>query len=386
MSPAHRPLLWAEVDLGALRRNLRRVRRAAAGRAHAAPPEVLAVVKADAYGHGMRRVALALSGEGVRSFGVASLEEALELRAACRSARILVLGGFHDSQAERLARAAITPSLSSFEDAERFAARLPRRMRVPYPVHVKVDTGMGRFGVWHEEAPQVFRKLARRAPRLYVEGIYTHFSSADTDDAFTLNQLDLFERAAAAALEAGLRPVYFHAANSLGIMRFGRSHLNLIRPGLVLYGLNPMGERGGRAPLGDLEPVMSLRTRIAFLKDVGKGRTLSYGATHRTAGPTRIATLPVGYSHGYRIAFSNKAFVGVRGRRCRVVGRVTMDHTLVDVGGVPGVRRWDPVTLIGRDGRTAVSAEELAGIASTIPYEIVCAVHSRIPRVYKGIK
>ncbi len=165
-------------------------------------------------------------------------------------------------------------------------------------------------------------------------------------------------------------------------MRFKHSHLNLVRPGIILYGINPAGE--SRPPL-NLKPILTLKTRISFLKEVKKGRTISYGATHKTARATRVATLPIGYSHGYRVGFSNKAFVVIGGRKCPVIGRVTMDQTLVDVGSLPSVKRWDEVTLIGREGEAQVLAQDLANVIGSIPYEIVCSIHSRIPRIYKGI-
>jgi len=371
------PFVWAEVDLGAIKRNLGAVRRSIAD----PRVDVLAVVKADAYGHGMRRVAAALAEEGVRFFGVANLDEALELRRALPSPKILVLGSFHPSQIPAYARARVRPTVSSLEDA-RAVARSLKRGAKPLAVHVKVDTGMGRLGVWHEEAETLFRSLVR-SDRLSVEGIYTHFSNADAENrAFTHRQLERFEKTVSLAEGMGICPRYVHAANSLGVMHYERSLLNLVRPGIVLYGLDPTGT--GRPPIR-LEPALSLRARISFIKDVGKGRTFSYGATYRVARRTRIATLPVGYSHGYRVAYSNKASVCVRGARCRVAGRVTMDQTLVDVGKARGVRRWDVVTLIGRDGRSKVTASELAALSDTIPYEVVCAIHPRIPRIYKGI-
>ncbi|HTL71629.1 MAG TPA: alanine racemase [Candidatus Eisenbacteria bacterium] len=374
MKSAREPLVWAEVDLDALRHNLRAIRSAT----HA---QVLAVVKADAYGHGMKAVARALAREGVKFFGVANLDEALELRRVCPKAKILVLGSFHPAQVALYARHAILPTVSSVEDAVNLSRGLRKRPE-PFPVHVKIDTGMGRLGVWHEDAVRFFEAI-RKEKALCVDGLYTHLSSADRPDpSFTEAQLALYERAVERALAAGLRPTYFHAANSLGLMRFRKSHLNLVRPGIVLYGINPSA---ARPPLG-LRPVLSLRTRISFLKDVEKGRTVSYGATYRAPKKTRIATLAVGYSHGYRVGFSSRAFVSVRGKRCPVVGRVTMDQTLVDVGRVPAARRWDAVTLIGRDGKSEITARELADLSGTIPYEIVCSIHTRIPRIYKELR
>jgi alanine racemase len=191
----------------------------------------------------------------------------------------------------------------------------------------------------------------------------------------------LFEQIIGKIKRLGFHPRFLHAANSMGLMRFRKSHLNLVRPGILLYGIAPSEE--DCVPKG-IRPVLSLKTRVSFLKNVDKGRSISYGGTYETASSTRIATLPVGYSHGYRVAFSNKAFVIIGGKKCPVVGRVTMDHTLVDVGKVLSVRRWDEVTLIGKDGKVGVSAKDLAALIDTIPYEIVCSIHSRIPRIYKN--
>ena len=383
-------MVWVEIDLNRLRHNLRALRSLASP----SGAQILAVVKADAYGHGMAAVTRALYGEGVRFFGVASLEEALALRTtlarlpAGRQAKILVLGSFHSDQVADYAQNSIRPTISSLEDLQFFEKgleRLPRRVTAcaAYPVHVKVDTGMGRLGVWHGEALRLFQVLrGDRCVRL--EGVYTHFSSADEkEDDFTKLQMHRFETVLEKLRAVGLVPEYAHAANSLGLARFKDSHLNLVRPGLLLYGLNP--RQGWKSPVR-LKPVMSLKARISFLKNVPAEQPLSYGRTYQTPKATRIATLPVGYSHGYRVGFSNRGYVVVKGRRCPVVGRVTMDQTLIDVGGVPKIRRWDVVTLLGEEGAGRVSAEELAGWLGTIPYEVVCAIHSRIPRIYKGLK
>jgi alanine racemase len=370
-------LVWAEIDLGRLKGNLRAIRRMARG------SQILAIVKADAYGHGMAAVAKALHSQRVRLFGVASLEEALRLRETLplKEADILVLGSFHRGQVADYVRARIRPTISSLEDLRNFESGV-RGGRAP--VHVKVDTGMGRLGVWHEEALKLF-KAVRDSRAVELEGVYTHFSSADDSGAdFTRLQSHRFETILEKLGAMGLKPRFVHAANSLGLARFPNARLNLVRPGLLLYGLNP----GGSAwtPPASVKPVMSLKARISFLKTVQAEQPLSYGRTYQTAKATRIATLPVGYSHGYRVGYSNKGFVLVKGKRCPVVGRVTMDHTLIDVGTVPGIRRWDTVTLLGSEKSAQVSAEELAGWIGTIPYEVVCAVHSRIPRVYKGLK
>jgi alanine racemase len=371
--PASFPLVWAEVDLGRVRKNLNNLRRWI-GKG----PDILAVVKADAYGHGMKAVASALREEGIRFFGVATIDEARELRGVCPRARILVLGSFHAAHLADYLAHKIIPTVSSAEDA-RLAGRAAQKCRAVLPVHAKIDTGMGRLGAWHEEADAFF-DILKQTPGIRVEGIYTHFSTAD-DGPRTSQQLGRFERAVASAAAGGLKPRFVHAANSLGVARSRGSHLNLVRPGIVLYGLNPSDR-----PLPfSIRPALSLKTRISFLKTVEKGRTISYGATFKASKKTTVATLPIGYSHGYRVGFSNRAWVLVGGRECPVIGRVTMDQILVDVSGVPGVRRWDQAVLIGRQKGKEVTASDLAAIAGTIPYEITCSVHPRIPRIYKEI-
>ncbi len=380
MSPGknRKPLVWAEVNLNHLRHNLRQIRRAA----KKSGAQILAIVKADAYGHGMKMAAKALEREGVSFFGVANIDEALELRKLCPKAGILVLGSFHKDQVSAYVRKRILPTVSSLEDAKVLQNFLAKT-RIHFPVHLKVDTGMGRLGVWHEESEKLFRGILK-CKNIRVDGVFTHFASADhSDKTSTRKQIRIFERVIREVGRFGISPRYFHAANSLGLLRFKKSHLNLVRPGIILYGLNPLGS--GRLPM-KLKPVLSLKTRISFLKEFGPGRTVSYGATYRVPQRTRIAVLPIGYSHGYRVGFSNKSRVLVNGQRCPVVGRVTMDQTLVDVGQTARIKRWDPVTLIGREGKNNVTAEELAKIAETIPYEIVCSIHSRIPRIYKGLK
>lgn len=378
MSPSkNKPLVWAEVDLNKLRKNFRFIRSLLA---HPQKVETLAVVKADAYGHGMKAVAQALKKEGVRFFGVANVDEGTELRRAIgRGPRILLLGSFREEDLPRLLRHRLIPTLSSIEEARALCARLKK----PFPVHVKIDTGMGRLGVWHEEAASFFYFLKANDNLLKVDGLYTHLASADSDAELTRAQLKKFNAAVRAAKQAGLAPHYFHAANSAGVARFKDAHFNLVRPGILLYGVSPVPQARWAAKL---EPILELKTRIAFLKDFDKGRAASYGATWRAAKKTTVATLPVGYSHGFRRSFSNAGQVALRGRLCPVIGRVTMDHTLVDVGSVPGARRWDEVTLIGRDGKAEVTAQALADAIGTIPYEIFCSIHQRIPRLYKGIR
>ncbi|MCG3176243.1 MAG: Alanine racemase 1 [Candidatus Omnitrophica bacterium] len=370
------PSVWIEVDLASLARNVRAFRR---GLRHAGSA-IMAIIKDDAYGLGMPAVARRLWREGVRAYGVASAQEALALRGVLPRATILVLGCVHPSALPGLVRARVRLTLSSPEDV-RQAARAARHGRAI--AHLKIDTGMGRLGVWHEDCDALFAAVRAAAGRIEVEGIYTHLSHADAaDERPTTVQLWRYRRALARAACWGLKPKLLHAANSAGSLRFAALRLDVVRPGLVLHGIDPMGRGLSR----EYRPVATWKTRVASIKSVGPGRTLSYGGTHRVRRATRIAALPVGYSHGYRVAWSNKASVLIGGRRCPVVGRVTMDQILVDVGHLKAVRRWQEVVLLGRQGRERIGAEELARWAGTIPYEVQCGLSARIPRIYKNIR
>ena len=369
------PLVWAEINLSALKNNVRIIREIV----EKPSVEIMAIVKADAYGHGMKPVAKFLAKQGIHFFGVANIEEASELRKTCPHAKILVLGAFHPNQIPLYYKHRILPTISCHEDAMILECFMKGK-RGEFHAHVKVDTGMGRLGVWHEKAPDFFQSILT-FKRLKVDGIYTHFFSADKKEAiFTQLQIHRFNQTVCVASRYGFRPRYLHASNSMGLARFKNAHPNLVRPGIALYGISP--HKDGEIPKG-LQPVLTFKTRISFIKETGKDRTVSYGATYLTKNKTRIATLPIGYSHGYRLGFSNKASVIIRGRKYPVVGRVTMDQTLVDIGRVSHIKRWDEVTLIGRENGVEVQAKDLAELAETIPYEIACAIHSRIPRIYK---
>ena len=371
-----KPLVWAEVDLSKLRRNLRVVRSMFSG----TRTETLAVVKADAYGHGMVEIAKTLRAEGVRFFGVANAEEALELRRVIGpTPKILVLGSLRKEDLPYFVGSNLIPTISSLEEVEALAQGLKK----PLNVHVKIDTGMGRLGVWHREAGNFFNALRSWKEKVRVDGVYTHFSSADNDVRKTRAQMIFFEEAVRQMKRLGFSPRYLHAANSAGLVRFRGSHLNLVRPGILLYGVMPGIDE--QPPRG-LKPILELKTVVSFLKHIKKGRTVSYGSTWKAPKNTTIATLPIGYSHGYRRGFSNKGTVLIRGCFCPVIGRVTMDQTLVDVGSLPTVRRGDEVTLIGCEEKKELTASGLASLAHTIPYEIFCSIHPRIPRVYKGIR
>jgi len=376
MSPRRTPpsVNRAEVRLGAFRRNLARIRSRLSPGAR-----ILLVVKSDAYGHGMVPMARAAARDAsVVYFGVAAPEEAMTLRDSGFRKPVLLLAPAHPDWTAPLIRAGITFSVSSAEEGarlDRAARRLGRRVKL----HAEVDTGMGRLGEDHRRALAFLFSL-HKLKSVELEGAYTHFPGADQpDEARTQRQVRIFQMAVELFRDmhpASLR--YAHAANSAGLFRFRSAHFNLVRPGLSAYGVNPLGA----GPDPGLEPVMSLTTRIAFLKTVEAGTCISYRSTYRTRGRSVIATLPIGYSSGYPVGLSNRSRVLIRGRSFPIAGRVTMDQIMVDLGAWKGARLWEEAVLIGASGRERITAEELARHAGTISYEILCGIHPKVPRIY----
>ena len=359
------------VDPAAFAHNLRLATRLAG-------PErsVLAVLKADAYGHGATALAREAARGGAAGIGLATAGEARELREAGIDLPLLLLGEVAPREAAEVVRLGCSQAIYTValaEALERAAAVAGR----PVAVHVKVDTGMGRVGVAPEEALPFVARL-REFPHLRLEGVMSHLAESEVPgSAVTEAQLARF-RAVADAVEtlAGRLP-WRHVANS-GLVMLGCGAGNLVRPGLMLYGASP---NPGLPHAGELRPVLSFLTEVAFLKRVPAGTPLSYGGSCTTARESLIATLPVGYADGYRRAFSNRASVLVRGRRAPIVGRVCMDLCLADVTDVPGVRPGDEVVLLGRQGEQCVGVDELAALAETISYEVFCGVGRRVPRV-----
>lgn len=374
-STVRRPT-WAEIDLNALSENLRLIR-AHVGREQ----KVLAAVKADAYGHGAVSCARRLEAEGVDWFGVALPEEGTELRAAGISRPILCLGGFWEGQQSACLRQNLTPVVYRIDQIESLD-RAARDAGVVADVHVKIDTGMGRLGVPSDYVPQLCDALSR-FEYIRVDGLMTHLASADDPDQedFTKAQLERFSKAVTMFRERGVSPSYIHAANSAGAFAFPQARGNMVRPGGVLYGFS-RDVLPSNIPSPPLQPVMSLRSHIMLLKDVGKGQKLGYGCSFETSRASLIATIPIGYDDGYRRALSNRGRVIVQGKFAPVVGRVSMDLTLIDVTDVPGVSLDDQVILIGRDAELSITAEEVAETAGTISYDITCGISARVPRVY----
>lgn len=365
---------YAEIDLGAMRHNLRAIKKIVGK-----DMEILGIVKADAYGHGILEVSRTLIKQGVKYLGVASLDEAASLRAAGIKAKIIVLGPILPQEAEGVLKFNVIQTVSDLYIAKALS-RLAQRKKKKISVHIKIDTGMGRLGFWHEEAIGFVKKIAM-LKNIIIDGIFTHFPSAESDAPFTQKQIKDFNFLMKALWRCGIDIPVKHASNSMALVDFKESRMNMVRPGLIMYGLHPRVDLFKRL---DLRPVLKLKTKIAHLKSVARGRSISYGRTYIAGEDTKIATIPVGYGDGYSRHLSNRADVLIKGRRAPVVGRICMDMTMVYMGHIKGVKVGDEVVLIGSQGKDIIRAEELANLIYTIPYEIVCNIGPRVTRVYKG--
>lgn len=362
---------WAEIDLGAISYNCKKIK-AILGK----KTDIMAVVKANAYGHGIVDASKVLEKIKIRYLGVATLDEALVLRKAKVKLPILILGSLLPEEAGVAVKNKITLTLCNKELLK--ALRDIAGKKLKPKVHIKLDTGMGRIGVWHEDAIEFIREV-RKNKGIDIEGVYTHFSIAGRDKFFTQYQIDSFEEILLDLERFGISIPLRHAANSIACVDWKKSHLNMVRPGIIIYGIYP---KRNFPRLIKLKPAFSLKTKIAFLKNAPPGRSISYGRTYITQAHTKIATIPIGYADGYGRILSNKAEVLVRGQRAPVVGKVTMDQTMIDVGHVKNAKVGDEVTLIGKQGREEIRIERLARLAGTIPYEIVTGITSRVPRIY----
>ena len=366
---------WAEIDLKALAANYQ-----ALVRRLQVPTEILAVVKANAYGHGAVPVARCLAGQGCRFFGVAQLSEALELRRGKLRGRILVLSHLDLKEIPLLFRYRLTPVLDRIEMVRAISREARRRGGGNFPIHLKVDTGMGRLGILPAEIPRFLQDF-RRMKGLRLEGIMTHLSEA-TDPVFTRFQRQEFQKAVRLFLDAGYRPLYTHSSNSAAVILRRTGGDNLVRAGLALYGAYPE-YRLAKSGL-TLKPVLTWKTRIQQIKKIPPGYRVGYGKMFLNRSARAVAVLPMGYADGYLRSLSNRAEVLIRGQRAPVIGSVCMDLTMVEVGRIPSVKAGDEVTLLGRDGRGEIRAEEMAAWAGTIPYEIFTSISGRVPRVYSG--
>ena len=366
----------AEIDLDALRFNLNQLRGMTDGKA-----DILAVVKANAYGHGAVEVAKELENAGASIFGIATTEEGIELRRSGLSSPILVLAGTYPDEFEKVIENRLSPVVFDLEIARAIDAR-GKKSGQQIPVHLKVDTGMNRLGIpWREWESAL--KVLQSLRNLQVEGLMSHFSVAESerpdDQAFTEEQRQRFQACLDSARTIGMQPRYIHLANSAATALREPARFNLVRPGLMLYGLHPAPALRSRV---SLRPVLRWKTAILSLKHVAAGDPVSYGRTYCSRKESLIAILPVGYADGYNRRLSNRGEVLVRGRRAKIAGIICMDLSMVDVSEISGVQAGDEVVLLGKQGTEEINAAEMAGWIESIPYEVLCAIGKRVPRVY----
>ena len=365
---------WVEIDLSALGWNLHRVRRRVGSGIR-----ILAVVKADAYGHGAECCAPALAAAGADQFGVATVEEGAALRRAGITAPVVVLGLARPDEAPALLAMNLETAVADLETALHFA-RAARRRRRRLGLHLKVDTGMGRIGADPGEAAPLARRL-RNAAGVDLRGVFSHFAHADGREPRLLgDQMRLFA-SAAEGVRAYWPRALRHLANSAAVIEAPRTYFDMVRPGLMLYGLYPASRLRRRE---DLKPVLSWKTAVVQVKRVSAGTGISYGHAYVTKRPTWVATLPVGYADGFPRNLTNRGVVLIKGRRCPVIGRVTMDMTMVDVTSAAPVRLGETAVMVGRQRGRELTADDMARLRDTISYEVVTAIGDRVPRRPRG--
>ena len=366
---------WAEIDLGALERNLKHIRAALPSRL-----KYVAVVKADAYGHGLPQAAARLMHAGADLFAVANVTEATALRELGPGWPILVLSAVLPDEDHALAEYDLTAAVSSAGEVDRFN-ELGRRTGRPISVHLKIDTGMGRLGVWAPQAPELYAKI-RASEFVRLDGVFTHFSSADSDSKYTRQQRRLFLETLKRLPGLDRRRLIIHADNSAGLETLQRrSPVNAVRVGLLQFGILP--HPSSMLAAVHVEPLFSFHARVGLVKQLPRGTAVSYNRTYTLTRNSTVAIVTAGYGDGIPISCSNRAQVLIRGKRCPVLGRVTMDQTIVDVTDNPGVAVGDQATLVGKQGAETIDVTEFSNWAETIPYEILCSVTKRVPRVYR---
>lgn len=372
---------WVQVDLDAIVHNFDVI-------SHALRPgcKPIAIVKADAYGHGAVPVSKTLEAAGADFFGVSNLEEALQLRRGGITHPILILAYTPPEEADRLAENGIIQTVLT-SDYARQLSEAASQSGCTVRVHIKLDTGMSRVGLPCRQTEDVTEAVEEaavicRLPHLQVEGAFTHFASADeqADNGYTAGQFARFMRVVEQLKAQGVSLPVRHCCNSAAIMVHPEMHLDRVRPGIILYGLAP--DPSWMRPLLDLRPAMELKTVVSMVKTIPAGTPVSYGRTFTADRPTTVATVPIGYADGYPRAMSDRARMLINGRFAPVIGRVCMDQCMLDVTGIPGVEAGSVVTVFGRDGDQVLPVEEVAALCSTISYETVCLIGKRVPRVY----
>jgi alanine racemase len=371
--PERLPPTWAEVDLDAVRANLGLVRGLVPR-----GTKVLLTVKADAYGLGATVLAREALGAGVEMLGVATLHEAMELRLAGIAAPVLILSPSLEEEADDIVGHDLRATVGTIEMARALSSAAARTARIAV-VHVEVDTGMGRAGVPLAAAPAFLDAVARLSG-LALEGIYTHFPVSNENDVeFTRAQAERFAALVASTRAAGLAVPLAHAANSAALLNAPFAHFDMVRPGLLAYGFNPLASRAAPIPLS---PAMSLKSRVLQVRDIATGDSISYGRTFVARRPSRIAVVGIGYGHGYSRLLSNRGSVLVGGARAPIVGRVTMDMTMADVTSIHSVAPGAEVVLFGRQGGAEISVDEVAALQHTVSYEVTSVIGRRVARLY----
>ena len=373
---------WADISLATLRQNFRTVQKHVGSAV-----TVCAVVKADAYGHGAVECSRALEGQGAKWLGVTSLDEAIPLRDAGIQSNILLMTGFWRGEEAEIIRLQLTPTvweLWQIESLDKAAAGLGVAR---HPVHLKVDTGMGRLGVAVEQLPAVLRAFSA-AQHLRLEGLSTHLASSEIMDAPSVAEQEKnFEAARKMVQQSGFEPTFVHMANTGAVISRRETWNTMVRPGVALYGYYLPFQRAGREVSGGtlrlpVKPILTWKTRILSLRNFAANQPLGYGGTYETKAPAQVAVLPVGYADGYNRQLSNRGRVIVRDHYAPIVGRISMDLTLADVTGIPGVSVGDEVILLGSTDGLSVDALEHAELANSTPYEILCNISKRVPRRY----
>ena len=366
---------WAEINIDAMKYNVENIRRITSPNA-----KIMAVVKADAYGHGYRKVCKSLLESGVDCFAVAMVAEAKEIRRSGFDVPVLILGATHRSEAEEIVRYDIMPNVYNYEFAK-YLSQIAVKQNKNVKIHLKIDTGMSRLGfVAGDDNTELLNEIIKiyNLPNIIIDGIFSHFACSDeADSSYTYLQFERFKQLIDELEAVGINIPCKHIANSAAIMMYPEMHLDMVRAGIILYGYYPSNEVDKeKLPL---KPVMTLKSSVTLVKDMDAGRGVSYGKTYITDRKTKIATIPIGYADGYLRSLSQKAKMEIDGKLCNVIGRICMDQCMIDVTNVNNINIGDEVIIFG-EGQ--ITADDVAEWMNTINYEILCLVSKRIPRIY----
>ncbi len=366
--------IWLEINLDAIAHNVKKIRQIVGNNT-----QIIAVVKANAYGHGAIEVSETLLENGVTMLGVGVIEEGIVLREAGIKAPILICGLTTNEQLESLVMYNLTATVCDLK-AAKILSRIASKKKKKARIHIKIDTGMGRLGIPSKDTLNFVKEIGKME-NIEIEGIFTHFAATNEEDGnYTRKQFEKYKKALLELERGRINIPLKHVANSTAILNSSRFHLNAVRPGMIVYGLFPSPKT---KQIVQLRPAAEFKTKIIFLKEVSAGKSIGYGGTYTTTKPTRIATLPVGYADGYSWLLSNKGKVLVRGERAPIIGRICMDLCMIDVSHIGGVQIGDEVVLWGKQGSKMISAEEVAQKIGSIVYEVICMVDKeRVPKVF----